>query len=836
MRYCFFLLVAGLLFLVGCSESSEDHQAKPTDQTGGGQPAIDQAEQEAAANSPGVRWSQSEFNQLPEVIIADNAVAPKPFSGEEQPEDTPVPQEILGILNSYDEKDFDALAKAATTFPQKKVRKEALGQLQHMDQGREAELIQILRAGMKDKDPDVRAKAVSVLIYRAKYWDPKLTVVGLPELAALLGNTEAPFTAGSAAHVIGLIGPDAAPALPQLCWAATHLDDTNADAALETIAKIAPHPDEVIPLVYQILLKQKRNAAAEALGQLQATNLVMKLLQSDDQKLKELGVSASVYLEEYPPEMVTALLAGVTNGSPLMRSYAVEALGNVRPSTPEIAATIKSASQDDKPYVRYAVYKAIAALNPPDPETLEFLSKCLDNTTDQSQKEAIQEAIVAWKDNNKVPVESYLEEIVESGGDVPNAMLERADEFYDPLIKIVADKNQPNEARAAALYSLIYVRSYVSEGQNEKVDQIVSTTRDVLAEKPDQPLFGSATAIVDNLDRNAEDAQQLRIAGISKGAFSKIRAQGIMDIGYSKINEGLAMLIKMLDEQDPELTTQLLDAIGKFGDTAADAVPKIVKISVKPGVREQSRLFEAQMKALAGIGAHPELSVPYLENLYNSTEPSVRERAEILPALATILVKNDEDPAFVIKQLDTDLDSPNPSLSDFFAVSVLGPKAASLVPKVIPFIDSDVFRHYAIVAINDIGPGAKAAVPALIKSFDQGKDQHLAILALGAIHASGPEFDELVNKAMMDDKLRPTMLRSLARMGPDAAKYIPQIANALESSEADQRKYAAEALGNIGPAAKPHLETLKKLSEEDPHYSVKPAAKKAVEQIESSSL
>ncbi|MCC9605762.1 hypothetical protein LOC68_21315 [Blastopirellula sp. JC732] len=812
-----------LLMFVGCFGKSETQTIQIED---GGDAQTTAAPIDIPADNPAIKWSQMEFDQLPKVVISDAPETLKPFAGQEDPEGTPVPEEVQQLLAAYKVKDLDKLTELALTFPQKKIRERALEKVYYLLSERPTEVANVLQAGLLDSDPDVSFEVLARYSNNAEYWDKEAFKSSVPTLAAMLGpGQKHPDVAG---RILGEFGPVAAPALPQLCWAAAH---DNSDA-LKAIGAIGPGAKETIPLLQKLTWEEDSFAGAEALGQLQASDLVLKLLQSQDERKLWMGIIGANHLEKLSPEMITILLGTVVRDHTSISAESAKALGKVRPSTPEIAAAILQAPRHDVAWADAAICRTVAQLDPPAPGALDFLNRRLGMATSDSERESVQEAITEWKSINKQPIESLLQDVIVAQGDVSDSISDQYEELYEPLIKVAADKEQPNEIRAAALLALDSVQERFDEGRSAKIQEIVKLCRDCLAEKPGQPLLGAA-AHVSYSHGATEEAERAMIEGVATPGFLKPRQDNIRAIGYLKIEAGLPTLIDLINKQEMAVMEDLLEEIGDFGETAADAVPGIVKLPIDPSDEKQTELFKNQLKALGEIGAHPEISIPFFKQRMEKTDERLWERGEVLEAWAEVVGKNDEDPTEVLQMADAMLKQMLVNhMRVLLALKELGPKAAPMVDTIISYLDDKTVNWYACEAIEAIGPAAKAAEPKLIQAANEWEYKGRPILALAAIGASSPEFGQLVEERLADVNSRTAMLEGLSKMGPAAAPYVAAIAKTLDSKNEYEREKAIKTLGAIGPAAKSEVDRLKKMAEEDESYSVKYAAKGAVADIE----
>ncbi|CAE7349589.1 unnamed protein product [Symbiodinium sp. CCMP2456] len=825
-------LLVSFIFALGCTDRSEpDPGPEPvvTSQEVLDEVVVVEGKPKITDDQPAMAWVRMEFEDLPKVEVPE---APQPlpyFSGEEQPAGTQVPEDVQLLLESYDKKDFGQVAELARTYPQREVRLAAMKRLELLVEDDNHMMIQTLRAGLQDDDSDFRAKVLLIFRGGVPYWDKQVVVKALPELAGQLRDTS-PLHSDVVGIIFKELGPVALPALPQLCWAAGHGNSY----ALEAIGEIGSKASVAIPLVTELTWDERSSQGAVALGKLQVEAEVLKLLKDSDVRTKGLGASAARYIKAPSRELVVELLSAANDPAAPVCAYSAEALGNIRPTTPEIAGALFEVPKHEIPWVNHAVYDAIAKLDPPAPEGLDFLNRRLAETNEEENREAIQEAITTWKANNKSPVTSLLEDVVAEEGEVSDPINDQAQEIYEPLKNVLADKSQPNAIRGAALLALDSVHKYLEEGQAERSEEITALARACLAEKPEQPLFGAITHVLYGHNSSAEDADRLLAEGVVTKGFLIPRLDDVAKIGYLKIEEGLPALIDLIEQKEMSVMLVLLSEIGSFGDKAADAVPGIVKLDIDPNDKKNVTLFKNQLIALGEIGARPDLSIPFLKNLLDTTDPAMWERGDIVRALALVVAKNDEDPKFVLEQagylLDNQLTNHMAALD---ALKTLGPKAAPMVSKITPCLGQVSLSWFACEALEAIGPDAQEAEPALVELVRTADNKHRAIRALGAIRASSPEFKKLATEMLESDvEHRGTMTEVLGELGTSSAEFIPQIQKLLESPKTMERVYAARALGNIGEAAKPDVDHLKKLAEKDPDYSVKEAAREAVKKLD----
>jgi HEAT repeat protein len=106
-----------------------------------------------------------------------------------------------------------------------------------------------------------------------------------------------------------------------------------------------------------------------------------------------------------------------------------------------------------------------------------------------------------------------------------------------------------------------------------------------------------------------------------------------------------------------------------------------------------------------------------------------------------------------------------------------------------------------------------------------------AVKTLGKIHAVDA-IDPLIG-ALKDpaDPVREHAAEALGDMGPAASRAVEPLIATLKDPYFKARRDAARSLGQIGPTAKAAVPTLEQLSKDDPQAIVREAAALAVKKI-----
>jgi HEAT repeat protein len=216
-------------------------------------------------------------------------------------------------------------------------------------------------------------------------------------------------------------------------------------------------------------------------------------------------------------------------------------------------------------------------------------------------------------------------------------------------------------------------------------------------------------------------ARVWHLMGILDGPFHKERQHAIEQLGDLKIAERsvIAALIKGAKENNTEIKSASLNALGKIGPPAAAAVPALVAALEDANVDVRW----AANRALGGIGP---AAVPALVDALQHPEEDVRWHAAtalggIGPAAVPALAAALEDPkesvrlraAAALKLIGKDLRGWAPAA--LRKMDLLG----AAVPALVAILKSSDYRTREIAArtLGDIGPVADDAAPALAEAL-----------------------------------------------------------------------------------------------------------------------
>jgi HEAT repeat protein len=180
------------------------------------------------------------------------------------------------------------------------------------------------------------------------------------------------------------------------------------------------------------------------------------------------------------------------------------------------------------------------------------------------------------------------------------------------------------------------------------------------------------------------------------------------------------------------------------------------------------------------------------------------------------------------------------------SLGVIGPAAKAAVPELISALrDSDVeVRMAAVFTLGEIGPAAADAVEPLMRVVnDYERDRGTATMAIDALGRIGPAARRVIPDfiAMLRAPRHypwTNVAMALCRIGPEgraeASSTVPALIEMLATDKwAPNRRFAAEVLSAIGPAARQAIPALKAATD-DSDPQVRHAAQDAVMFLEHS--
>jgi HEAT repeat protein len=156
------------------------------------------------------------------------------------------------------------------------------------------------------------------------------------------------------------------------------------------------------------------------------------------------------------------------------------------------------------------------------------------------------------------------------------------------------------------------------------------------------------------------------------------------------------------------------------------------------------------------------------------------------------------------------------------ALGQIGPPARPAVPALLEFAKDTSFtlRSSSLRALIQIGPDAKAAVPVCLDAL-KVPNPALHLQAVELLWRVDPKHKEIVphlRELLKNNSYRSGALSVVGRMGPSAARIVPDLVDLLKVTTTYQRQQVVTTLGQIGPGARAAVPALLALLKDKDTY------------------
>jgi HEAT repeat protein len=595
----------------------------------------------------------------------------------------------------------------------------------------------ILRSALVDPDRRVRAAAAySMPVFKNE------ATASVPLLIERLEDPS-PFVRVAAALALGQLAHAARAALPRLFQSLQDpgtLPSTNVRVSSRSAqAILSISPDHTGALVDRLLamLGDRRESIREMAAA----------------ALKELRTSLSAALfaavsEDRTPKAVKAQILAVLAGE---NSPGFADTNEPHPLTPAALAAIPALRQlvsDDDPEIRVPSLGLLMLLEPGRHSRAEALLDLVRNGEID-----LSHLVINFGEPSREDVERLLSALADP----------------DEVVRIVA---------AAALGELSDDLASNRENQADQAEQPDEQNKD--RSRPAAPGNRIIEALVRQLD--APDSQTRWAAAWALGPYGPGGNQQrpkvvsrliglvkdrstclppdcwILDLLPQIMN---ATAIRSQPGYGPALRLAAMQALGTYGEQAADAVPALME-----ALRDESPAARLMaVEALGGIGPNARPAVPMLIDMLRATrEPRQR-------------------------------------------LSRGAPGGMCVSPAML--------RAAAASALGRIKPEGRVAVPALIDELNEGGHvAQAAIQALGELGGEDPRAAEALRKVLCDDPDEAIATHAAMALVALGQAAVPALVQALRDPDADVRYRVAGALGQLGPAAAAAIAALQRVADD----------------------
>ena len=300
---------------------------------------------------------------------------------------------------------------------------------------------------------------------------------------------------------------------------------------------------------------------------------------------------------------------------------------------------------------------------------------------------------------------------------------------------------------------------------------------------------GAAVAELSKMGTVAVEGIVAALLDKSSGLYAPQAQSLLVAMGPGAVKDVAAML----RNRDVSIRKVALKTLAEFGPVAESAVGDIVKILDSPDPSAQTILRRYAAMALGRIGPASAAGVP---------------------ALAQCLEDREDFHGFLRH-------------AAIVALGRIGPPAKDASMDLAKVLANDRYRadrrQAAALTLGLIAEPADVVVPALRLALQENPNTLIAreaVLALGKMGPAAKDAVDDIVKSLDTKAVGYRGLQALAAVGPDAKGAIGELTRRLADKKVENRKYAAEALGRIGPAAKASIPALVKafrpLEDSDP--------------------
>ena len=305
-----------------------------------------------------------------------------------------------------------------------------------------------------------------------------------------------------------------------------------------------------------------------------------------------------------------------------------------------------------------------------------------------------------------------------------------------------------------------------------------------------------------------------------------IRAEGLIVRIGTQVGPSIRQRLQSADAHDRRVGAELLVRVEPAGRNLTELLQPLL-------ADKDNFVRRAAMQGLGAQGAAAKAAISDLEKA--STDPNLNNRVTACVALIHIAGSSDERIGALADFLR--LKEPCDGAAAYAAAELgqLGRQAKSAAPKLLDALkhpDAQV-RVYAADALSSVGADPDKAVAALTAMLKDDPEREARRSAAGALGAMGPAAASAI--PALREALRGegggwwVAADAIGKIGgPDA---VAALVEALASKDDDVRLTAIKRLGDLGGAAAPAVEALKKAQKDDPRESNRKAAAAALEKI-----
>lgn len=592
----------------------------------------------------------------------------------------------------------------------------------------------------------------------------------------------------NAAHICGVLGPEAAPASDLLVASMDAKMNNVADAAAVAIGKIGK---SAVPSVVAALKLPNRSMGS-----------VWKLMKA----VEALGPTA----KDAVPASVQYLVNGANTG-------AVRALRKVGPAAYAALCQGLATESDSRAWV----YAIEVFQDSPDQAAAPFAAM-LKNKSKTAQAAA--SYILAQLANDKFSacIPGLLSALRSDDNDIASgaqqALIRIGAAAAKAVRPLVQDDDIKVQRRVAAILQELPADAAVA---NKPLGAALSD------KNPETASMAAATLLKSNAGNKAALSKLLLLLSDSNAKNRSMACRAFGKVGANAAQALQPLIIALKEDTDPHVRCDAATAMGDIGAAASSASAALAEAAVisHPAIdygREligmDDTIHEAAITALRKIGPKASGTVPTLIKILNSGARSTSEIDNVLQTLASM--KQAAAPA--LPSITNFVKPRSPSMkSAISALLAIGPASKSAIPA-LAIIAADqneygnrVDAFQAILKLETKTENKRALISKYLNDSDYSM-KNAAAEACAALPAGTASKDMLptlltgIKSNQMGIKL--SSIKAIGALGPTAAEALPDLIkeNIGSSYMNQQRDFAFEAIKKIDPSGSKVIPMLSK--------------------------
>ncbi|MCA9058073.1 MAG: HEAT repeat domain-containing protein, partial [Planctomycetaceae bacterium] len=405
---------------------------------------------------------------------------------------------------------------------------------------------------------------------------PQHAAAAVPTLIQLL---ERERTRGKAAEVLGLIGPPALTALPDL-------------------QRHFPNGDDSMEI-------------AEALGQLGDAAFLQQQSRNRGNTLRAAAVHGLGFLREKPEAIVNILVSASRDRDSSVQRAAVASLARVSPPTEKTLRALSAVLQNENAWVRVALSTAILTLSPFPEEPGLKIARSAMHDADESVRRNMVHAIAECGASTPGKLDLLLEAAQDPVDDVREAasyalgnLVEYSDgELLNLVMQKAQDRTQPELVRLAALQVVFWKREEIESSPAHEMLSAMTEPAESISVR------AFAAHCRNELDETYTRDLDVLQRAVKEGVTLDVRRYSVIALGRSGDPDVLPTLITALEADDGTLTSLIAASLSDLREDAAPAVPALCRVVSDP---KSDYPASVAARALRNIGQRTDLSIPVL--------------------------------------------------------------------------------------------------------------------------------------------------------------------------------------------------------------------------------